>query len=42
MRVFYCDSQGTTVLKFLGIGFLYATVAMILLVFTGVAAALSL
>ncbi len=42
MRVFYGDSQGTTVLKFLGIGFLYATVAMILLVFTGVAAALSL
>ena len=42
MRFFYGDSRGTTVLKLLGIGFLYATVATILLVFTGVAAALSL
>lgn len=42
MRVFYGDSRGKTLIKFLAIGCLYATVAAILLVFTGVAAALSL
>jgi hypothetical protein len=42
MRVFYGDSRRRTLAKFLALGFLYVTITLILLVFTGIASVLSL